>query len=475
MTRRPKGSGTIEKTRDGRHRARFAFDGKHREDIDGSPFATRPDAARALDVLLAQLAAAPVAGISLRKLAERALDHRERDGFRAIDSDRSVWRAYFEPWDLASEPAKTITRGDVRERLAAIRSRAGKPLAGQTRRNARNVLAAIFAFGVDAELLEENPCHGLRVKDRGTSRETSTHLSRSEADALLAAAARTGLLEHTAVAVALGTGVRSGELRSLRWEDVHLDGASPEIVIRFGAPEKPTKNGKIRHVPLFGVALDALRAAHARKDGALVLPRPAVERKTRSKAPPGAARYRAKGRVVEPASWRAWKLAAGITRPVRWHDLRHTAATLLLTGGWGTAPWSYEAVKDMLGHSSVKVTERYARSGSLASSAVAAMTPPPKKPRAHKPKTSPQPDAEIVTQARDIIERCRWDLNPHMPVLQTVLEPSDPASLGHVAGLVRAYVAAVAVGDPFAHRHGLDLAAAVLELGRHVATPARAG
>ena len=49
----------------------------------------------------------------------------------------------------------------------------------------------------------------------------------------------------------------------------------------------------------------------------------------------------------------------GITRRVRWHDLRHTCASSLIAGWWGRR-WSLEEVKGLLGHSSVKITERYA-------------------------------------------------------------------------------------------------------------------
>jgi integrase len=59
--------------------------------------------------------------------------------------------------------------------------------------------------------------------------------------------------------------------------------------------------------------------------------------------------------------------AAGIERHVRWHDLRHTFASSLVAGWWGRA-WRLDEVRDLLGHSSVTVTERYAH---LAPSALA--------------------------------------------------------------------------------------------------------
>jgi hypothetical protein len=61
-----------------------------------------------------------------------------------------------------------------------------------------------------------------------------------------------------------------------------------------------------------------------------------------------------------PKQWHAWLRSAGITRRVRWHDLRHTCATSLLAGWWGRK-WTLDEVCRFLGHSGIQVTERYAR------------------------------------------------------------------------------------------------------------------
>lgn len=62
---------------------------------------------------------------------------------------------------------------------------------------------------------------------------------------------------------------------------------------------------------------------------------------------------------------------AAVGRHVRFHDLRHTCASLLVSGAWGRA-WSLEEVKQLLGHSSISVTERYAHfAGSLLDDAAA--------------------------------------------------------------------------------------------------------
>jgi integrase len=61
-----------------------------------------------------------------------------------------------------------------------------------------------------------------------------------------------------------------------------------------------------------------------------------------------------------PSGWCAWLGATGITRAIRWQDLRHTCAASLISGWWGRV-WSLEEVREMLGHSSITVTARYVR------------------------------------------------------------------------------------------------------------------
>ncbi len=65
-------------------------------------------------------------------------------------------------------------------------------------------------------------------------------------------------------------------------------------------------------------------------------------------------RVRAKGVVHK-----GWKTVAGITRRVRFHDLRHTCASHLLMGTWGRS-WSLDEVRAFIGHSSTATTARYA-------------------------------------------------------------------------------------------------------------------
>lgn len=457
MKRRRRGTGTISRTRDGLYRARFPFSGHGREDIDGSPFPSYNAADRALAALLVTLndAGAIVGGITLRKLGEKGLAQRELDGYRSVDDERNVWDLRVETWEQASLPASVTTTGDVRAWLAAMRNKkTKKPLAAQTRRNALNLLRSVYAFGIEHELVTENPCEGVKIKDHGTTKETSTFLTLAEVDALV----RVSFADEPGVALKIGTGLRSGELRTLHWADVH----EHHVTVRFGGMKdgtlQPPKNGKIRDVPILPLARTALARLRERFES---------ETPTGIVLPSVTHYYRARGQVFERDAWKIWLVAAELARRVRPHDLRHTCATLLLQGAWGE-PWTLEEVKEMLGHSSVKVTERYAKAtGTLAQKAARS--------KIDRGAEGSQIAAGNAAQARGILERRGWDSNPRMTVLQTQHRPLEFRSLDELAPRLRPFLDSVAEGSPHAVARGLDLAEAVADLLESVAAQTTIG
>ncbi|MCB2261487.1 MAG: site-specific integrase [Candidatus Thiosymbion ectosymbiont of Robbea hypermnestra] len=108
---------------------------------------------------------------------------------------------------------------------------------------------------------------------------------------------------HTAVVVALSTGMRKGELMGLTWRDVDLQAG--RIVLQ------ETKNGERRVVPLAGPAL-ALLKEHAkvrRIDTDLLFPN-----------------HRGNAPIDLRTPWETALKRAGI-EDFRWHDLRHSAAS----------------------------------------------------------------------------------------------------------------------------------------------------
>lgn len=428
MKRRARGTGTIEK--------RLAADGSIKY------FARCPNAARtplgffgswksasdALDVYLQENAAGLL--VDTKRLGDYGLaiiDRRELEGYRSTADERRLWRRSVLPWGCSSWPLAHVQRRHVKEWLRELRGKDGQRLGEQTQRNALNLLRLVFAAAVDDDLLEHNPARDVRVKGHGRTDDTSTELTLDELAALFWSADDEG--KHL-VAFAAGTGMRSGELRSATVECFELECERPAVWVRYGSPGLPCKAGRVRRLPLFGFALEAARSwarSYQPKESSRHEPRPwkyFFGTKT------GAARQR--GKIVEREKWKAWLAAAGIKRRVRWHDLRHTCATLLLHGELGDA-WSKEAVQDLLRHASITTTERYAKNrGELAEKAARGPSPSSVAAVFVEPISS-QPPTPHAVSVRNLSRLGELDPGP------TVYEPhaiqSEDAMLGAIVGL----------------------------------------
>lgn len=153
--------------------------------------------------------------------------------------------------------------------------------------------------------------------------------------------------------LALSTGLRQGELLGLKWEDVNLDGAELRVnhaLQRFGGslhlvPPKTLRSR--RSVPVPALAVEALRRHRATQRDSRLL---------------AGARWHETGLVfttkwgtpIEPRNaTRSFKrlLAKAGIREIRFHDLRHSCATLLLVQGV-----SPRVVMEILGHSQISLT-----------------------------------------------------------------------------------------------------------------------
>jgi integrase len=163
------------------------------------------------------------------------------------------------------------------------------------------------------------------------------------------------------------TGLRQGEMWNLELRDIHVDGARPHIFVRFGSKGRAPKNGKTRRVPLLPEAVATMRRwlvvlkTYAPKNPQrLAFPGP-----TGARRQPGAPEKSVKVVRGKPTCTRIellplWLRAAGITRPFRWHDLRHTCGSSLVAG-WRGRKWSLLEVCDLLGHRDVGITQRCAQ------------------------------------------------------------------------------------------------------------------
>ncbi len=330
-----------------------------------------------LAAALAQLAKAdPIVAPSqtLRSFGEVWLKQREADGVRGIESERSVWDRHVLKHPVAVIPLRELTRRHVLHWLDAVRATravVNTPGGGfrKTERlvsrtvclHALRLLRGCLRAARDAEQLAGDPAAGVRVpRAKGRTEDPWTFLTVPEVEKL--ERADLPQREHHIFLAATYTGLRRGELWALRWEDICFD--TREITVR-GSNDGATKSGKVRRVPMLPRVVEILSelaaGLRAKQTGpalraplaGLVFPGETGGRRGKSDD----ARWRPQRRKTGATN--GYRLRAGITRRVRFHDLRHTCASHLLMGTWGFR-LSLEEVRDWLGHSSVTVTERYA-------------------------------------------------------------------------------------------------------------------
>jgi integrase len=130
----------------------------------------------------------------------------------------------------------------------------------------------------------------------------------------------------------LNTGLRRDELFRLKWSDINLE---RKILTVAG---ENAKSGHTRHVPLNSECIALLREWRKQETGELVFPSPLTGKKFNSVA----------------KAWTLLRKRAELN-DFRLHDLRHTFASKLVMAGV-----DLYTVKELMGHSTIQMTERYA-------------------------------------------------------------------------------------------------------------------
>jgi integrase len=400
--RRTAGAGSVDELPSGRWRVRITMSNGKRPSL--GVFDTEEEANGVLNAALKRLAEGPgtsIGGLTLRSFGTNWLAERELSGdVRAIKADLSRWRTHIVTAPFFDSPMATISPLNIADWVLELRKkfvatphqgkRPSKKLARKTVKEILLLLKVCFDAALSPHrLIRENPAIGIKIKKELRTHDPWTYLLVDEQTRLLACEAIPEC-DRVMMAFALGTGMRGGEQFNLELVDLHVDGDAPVAIVRYGSKGKPPKNGKIRHVPLFGLGLAAARRwlqllpEYAKKNPAgLVFPGRRGGRRAVGQNFHTTRTILDKNGNRKPKSinvFREHLAAAGIVmaqrhdgRPVRWHDLRHTCASSLVAGWWGR-PWRLDEVRDLLGHSSISVTERYAHLSSSALRSAAEQT-----------------------------------------------------------------------------------------------------
>lgn len=355
MSRRTRGEGSVFKRKsDARWQANLTLpDGKRKSFYGG----TKREALAKLDLARADL----LHGLPVRSderltagayFPDYLAAHRLEIRAQSVDTYDSLVRTHVIP-RLGRVQLTKLTPGTL-ERFYADLMRPTSEGGGGLAASSVGVVHAIMRSGLDRAAR-----HGLVARNvadlvsapRAPRREIRP-LTREQARRLLDAAQGDRL--ECLLALALHTGMRHGELLALRWEDLDLELAQLRVRRTLARVRgrglifnEPKTHASRRRIALASPAISALRAQRTRQleerlvagaawtDGDLVFASPV-------------------GTVLEPGAvrrvLRRLLRRAGLPA-IRFHDLRHTCATLLLQ-----ANVNPKVVSERLGHSSVAMT-----------------------------------------------------------------------------------------------------------------------
>jgi integrase len=177
-----------------------------------------------------------------------------------------------------------------------------------------------------------------KVKLLPVAEQDFDYLQRDEIERLLSWTSEHADQEFPLYAAAIYTGTRMGELYGLQWSEVSLDVG--RATIQRSYDREYTKSKRIRRIPINRQLSIILREWKKRcPSELLVFPKPDGAMRARERPPADFGDH----------------LAAARCHAIRFHDLRHTAASHMVMAGM-----NLRTVQNILGHSTIQVTERYA-------------------------------------------------------------------------------------------------------------------
>ncbi len=253
----------------------------------------------------------------------------EHSGKRSLAQERKRFELAVEPI-LGSKSITAIDVTDVQAVMAGLKS----SLSDATRNRYLAMMRSIFRFSITNGFSDKDPSRSIKLR-----REVPVKLYEVTDDFIgrLRGAVRwlqkndpntAGLVE-----LLLLTGMRVGEALPLQWSDVNF--STRQITLRR------TKTGKARHVPISDDCMALLARRLEITECCLwgwLFPS-----------------SRGSSHMTRPV--RPWKKACkavGLPSSLRFHDLRHAFASVCVKDGI-----PLYTVQGLLGHSSIRMTERY--------------------------------------------------------------------------------------------------------------------
>lgn len=358
-TRRANGEGTkVYVRKDGRPECKYTVqtvNGPRRKTLTGKRGESKEDLAARLRRILVSREGAILddpENLSVAEYLERWLDDSVRDNVthRTESNYRLMVRRHIVP-AFGHVKLARLTPARIQGLYRHLQDEGLHATARYVHSTLHRALGQAMRWG----MVDRNPA-ALVTPPRQEKSEV-TALTREETEKLLRAARESGDRLEALYVLAIHTGMRQGELLGLRWSDIDLRGPEPSLRVARqlqrargggGFVFTSTKTKKGRHVALGPTVVAALRRHWTGQAQEKLAAGPLYGDQDLVFASLSGTPLEASNMVRR--SFKPLLRRAGLPH-VRFHDLRHTCATLLF--GAGRHP---KDVQLLLGHANVSMT-----------------------------------------------------------------------------------------------------------------------
>lgn len=233
---------------------------------------------------------------------------------------------------ILNEFRATVLSEITKRQIAQFHKRVCDDVSGTTGNRHLSLLSSIFRYAIELDLIEKNPCVGVKKARENKSRDRFL----KEDEYVRFIKVLNTMLDNPqaqAIFLLIALGQRKTSILSLSWHDVSL--ADKHIYLR------ETKNGDSQYVALNSVSVDLLTEMYKDRD------------KTSEWVFPSNS---ASGHLQDVRKTFSTICKRAEISGLRLHDLRRSMATHLLKDGVDIV-----TIKELLGHRSLKSTQVYAR------------------------------------------------------------------------------------------------------------------
>lgn len=242
---------------------------------------------------------------------------------------------------LMPKVVKNISRKDIENLIFSLKN---KGLSNLTINKLIQLLRVIFNYGIENKFISASPI--LKSDKLKEEKKGISVLDENQINLFLETAKKKNIKAYALLSTALYTGIRRGELLAIEWQDVDFKNARIKINKQvYKHKVTPTKNNKTRYVD---IPENLIKILQDYKQQQTLMSKIVFCNTTGTYMNPSLVErnyFYATLKVLNK------KLSEDEQINIRFHDLRHTYATILLSNG---VPIKY--VQEQLGHSSAKMT-----------------------------------------------------------------------------------------------------------------------